>query len=45
LPAELKNKLDQAAKDNGRTLTTELILRLEMTFEQDNDLADIREEL
>lgn len=45
IPAELKDKLDQAAKGNGRTLTAELILRLEMTFEQDNDLADIREEL
>ncbi|MCU4623470.1 Arc family DNA-binding protein [Acinetobacter radioresistens] len=41
IPAELKDKLDQAAKDNGRTLTAELILRLEMTFEQDDHLQDL----
>lgn len=45
IPAELKDKLDSAAKENGRTITAELILRLEMTFEQDNDIADIREEI
>lgn len=45
IPAELKDKLDNAAKENGRTLTAELILRLEMTFEQDNELASIREEM
>lgn len=39
IPAELKDKLDQAAKENGRTLTTELILRLETTF-QDNDQSN-----
>ncbi|EZQ10735.1 Arc family DNA-binding protein [Acinetobacter sp. Ver3] len=36
IPAELKDKLDEAAKNNGRTLTAELILRLETTFELDS---------
>lgn len=41
IPAELKDKLDNAAKDNGRTLTAELILRLEMTFENDDQVKDL----
>lgn len=41
IPAELKDKLDNAAKENGRTLTAELILRLEMTFEQDDQIKDL----
>ncbi len=41
IPAELKDKLDNAAKENGRTLTAELILRLEMTFEQDDTIHDL----
>ena len=45
IPAELKDKLDSAAKDNGRTLTAELILRLEMTFEQDNQVKDLIERI
>lgn len=36
IPAELKDKLDNAAKENGRTLTAELILRLEETFKNNN---------
>lgn len=43
IPAELKDKLDNAAKENGRTLTAELILRLEMTFEQDDQVKDLLE--
>jgi predicted DNA-binding protein len=41
IPAELKDKLDEAAKENGRTLTAELILRLEMTFEHDDQMQDL----
>lgn len=41
IPAELKDKLDEAAKENGRTLTAELILRLEMTFENDDTIQDL----
>lgn len=41
IPVELKDKLDNAAKENGRTITAELILRLEMTFEQDDQLKDL----
>lgn len=43
IPAELKDKLDEAAKENGRTLTAELILRLEMTFENDDQVQDLQE--
>lgn len=43
IPAELKDKLDNAAKENGKTLTAELILRLEMTFEQDDQVKDLLE--
>ncbi|QOW46451.1 MULTISPECIES: Arc family DNA-binding protein [Acinetobacter] len=45
IPAELKDKLDNAAKENGRTLTAELILRLEMTFEHDDQILDLRERI
>lgn len=41
IPADLKDKLDNAAKENGRTLTAELILRLETTFEQDDQIHDL----
>lgn len=41
IPAELKDKLDEAAKENGRTLTAELILRLEMTFSNDDQMQDM----
>ncbi|MFC2995607.1 Arc family DNA-binding protein [Acinetobacter sichuanensis] len=41
IPAELKDKLDNAAKENGRTLTAELILRLEMTFDNDDQVQDL----
>ena len=41
IPSELKAKLDQAAQENGRTLTAELILRLEMTFDHDDKLDDL----
>ena len=45
IPAELKDKLDNAAKENGRTLTAELILRLEMTFEQDDQVSELMERI
>ncbi|WP_033134614.1 Arc family DNA-binding protein [Acinetobacter sp. MN12] len=45
IPSELKAKLDAAAQENGRTLTAELILRLEMTFDQDDNLKDVMERL
>lgn len=40
IPAELKEQLDQSAKDNNRTLTSELVTRLTDSFsrvEYDND--------
>lgn len=45
IPSELKDKLDNAAKENGRTLTAELILRLEMTFDQDDQILDLRDRI
>lgn len=45
IPAELKDKLDNAAKENGRTITAELILRLEMTFEQDDQVSELVERI
>ena len=41
IPSDLKDKLDLAARENGRTLTAELILRLESTFEKDDQFQDI----
>lgn len=32
IPAELKERLDQSAKDNNRTLTSELVTRLTDSF-------------
>lgn len=32
IPAELKEQLDQSAKDNNRTLTSELVTRLTDSF-------------
>lgn len=34
IPAELKAKLEQAARDNGRSITNELVARLQASFEQ-----------
>ncbi len=45
IPAELKDKLDEAARENGRTLTAELILRLEMTFDHDDQVQDLQEQV
>lgn len=45
IPAQLKDKLDNAAKENGRTITAELILRLEMTFEQDDQVSELMERI
>lgn len=42
IPAELKDKLDAAAKENNRTITAELILRLEATFAKDDEVQELR---
>lgn len=42
IPSELKDKLDNAAKENGRTLTAELILRLETTFDGVESPQDLK---
>lgn len=33
IPADLKDKIDQAAKDNGRSMTSEIVARLQASFE------------
>lgn len=35
VPAELKDKLDKAAKANRRSLTAEVVARLKQTFDQE----------
>ncbi len=35
IPAELKEALEKSAKESGRSITKELVLRLERTFEED----------
>lgn len=54
IPAELKETLEQKAQENKRTLTAEIVRRLEETIRQDDvlrsvdgfeDLADIYEDL
>lgn len=32
IPAELKEKLEESAKESGRSITSELVLRLEQSF-------------
>lgn len=41
IPSALKDRLDLAAHENGRTLTAELIIRLESTFEKDDQFQDL----
>lgn len=40
IPLELREKLESAAKENNRSLTGELVARLEQSFEtRDTDIA------
>lgn len=40
IPIELREKLESAAKENNRSLTGELVARLEQSFEtRDTDIA------
>lgn len=41
LPLDLKEKLEQAAKINGRSLTSELTTRLEQSFAENQSSPDI----
>lgn len=36
VPMELKEKIEKAALDNGRTITAEAVYRLEQSFMQDS---------
>ncbi len=40
LPLDLKEKLEQAAKVHGRSLTSELITRLEQSFAENPSSSD-----
>ncbi|MDO4434379.1 MAG: Arc family DNA-binding protein [Alysiella sp.] len=40
LPLDLKEKLEQAAKVHGRSLTSELITRLEQSFAENQSSSD-----
>lgn len=41
IPASLKEKLDRAAGENNRTITAELVLRLEQTFSEDETVSEL----
>lgn len=56
IPADLKDKLQQSADENSRSITAELVLRLESSFQQVRDthptqseilqaLAEVKDEL
>lgn len=39
MPAELKEKLENSAKENGRSITSELVTRLEQSFNEPQNIA------
>lgn len=41
MPPELKDRLDAAKKKNGRSLNSEIVTRLEQSFEGGRDLSAI----
>lgn len=41
IPQELKDKLDKAAKKSGRSITSELVTRLEQSFETEKPVQTI----
>lgn len=41
IPAELKSKLEQAAKESGRSITSELVHRLEFAFNFENQMNEV----
>jgi hypothetical protein len=43
MPTSLKERLERAAKSNERSLTSEIIFRLQETLEMDASAADIAE--
>jgi len=49
LPPELKEKLENAAKESGRSKNAEAVYRLEESFNksksQDDELAELRKEI
>lgn len=44
LPQELKDKLEQSAQENGRSITSELIIRLDESFnkKQQSDNLEVK---
>jgi predicted DNA-binding protein len=40
VPMELKEKIEKAALDNGRTITAEAVYRLEQSFEPELNVID-----
>ena len=41
VPMELKEKIEKAALDNGRTITAEAVYRLEKSFGEEPNIATI----
>lgn len=42
IPTELKEQIEEAAKENNRSITSELVSRLERTFQED-ELTQIKQ--
>lgn len=40
MPKDLKDKLEQAAETNGRSITSELVIRLEQSFNYVPDIGE-----
>lgn len=45
IPADLKDKLQQSADENSRSITAELVLRLENSFQQVRDTQATQDEI
>lgn len=47
VPMELKERIEKAALDNGRTITAEAVYRLEQSFEhqENSDIAQLKQQI
>ncbi|HAV4987780.1 TPA: Arc family DNA-binding protein [Acinetobacter nosocomialis] len=45
VPMDLKEKIEKAAFDNGRTITAEAVYRLEQSFEQNSNQNEVLQKM
>lgn len=45
IPAETKQRLEDCSKESGRTITAELVYRLEESFKTESELAVLRQKI